>query len=383
MPLLIVLALFLAGLGAAAQFGKMSFGLDALAAAYPGAGPVALGWVVSIVGIVGLVFGTTAGLLVARIGPRRAVQGALALGAAISALQAAGLPYPLLLASRVAEGVSHLGIVVVGPTVIAAAAAGRWQGAAMTLWSTFFGLTYAGLSLVAPAVIAAQGLGGLFLGHAIWMAAIGGLLWRLLPPDPPPPAAAPKSLWAEHRSIYASPRIAAPALGFVFYTALYVAVLTLLPPLLPAPWQGPVATLMPLVSIAASLTFGVWLLPRLGPMRVVQTGFALAALAAVAFAVERGQGAGMAVAALVLSAGLGLVQGASFAAIPALNATADDRARAAGAVAQLGNLGTTIGTPLLAALIAGFGAEGIAGFAVVGSLGGMAMHAWLAARRAR
>ena len=80
--LISVLMLWLAGLGAAVQFGKLSFSLDLIAARYPLAGPVALGLVLSVVGLVGLVFGTTAGLLVARIGPRRAITAALALGAA-------------------------------------------------------------------------------------------------------------------------------------------------------------------------------------------------------------------------------------------------------------------------------------------------------------
>ncbi len=264
MPALTVLALFLAGLGAAAQFGKMSFGLGALAVAYPGAGPVAIGLIVSVVGVVGLVFGTTAGLLVARIGPRRAVTGALALGAAVSAVQAVGLPYALLLASRVAEGVSHLGIVVVGPTVIAAVAAGRWQGAAMSLWSSFFGLTFAGLALLAPGLIAARGLAGLLLAHAGWMAVMAVVLRLLLPPDPVARVERRGGLVAEHLAIYRSPFVAAPALGFVFYTGLYLAVLTLVPGLLPGRWAGFAAAAMPLVSIVVSLVSGVTLLPRLG-----------------------------------------------------------------------------------------------------------------------
>ena len=43
--------------------------------------------VVSVVGIVGLVFGTTAGLIVARIGPKRAIVSAMALGALVSAVE--------------------------------------------------------------------------------------------------------------------------------------------------------------------------------------------------------------------------------------------------------------------------------------------------------
>ena len=77
-PMLLVLLLWAAGLGAAAQFGKISILYEDLRASYGGNGEVALGLVVSIVGMVGLIFGTTAGLLVARIGPRRAIVTALA-----------------------------------------------------------------------------------------------------------------------------------------------------------------------------------------------------------------------------------------------------------------------------------------------------------------
>jgi len=59
-PALLVLALWAAGLGAAAQFGKISVIFDLLVADYGTPGRVA--FMVSIVGLVGLVFGTTAAL---------------------------------------------------------------------------------------------------------------------------------------------------------------------------------------------------------------------------------------------------------------------------------------------------------------------------------
>ncbi|HLQ17528.1 MAG TPA: MFS transporter, partial [Tabrizicola sp.] len=136
-PMLLVLLLWAAGLGAAAQFGKISILYEPLRATYGGHGEVALGLVVSIVGMVGLIFGTTAGLLVARIGPRRAIVTALAAGAAMSALQSLMPAYPLMLASRIVEGASHLAIVVVGPTMIAALAPEHRRPLAMTLWSSF------------------------------------------------------------------------------------------------------------------------------------------------------------------------------------------------------------------------------------------------------
>jgi DHA1 family inner membrane transport protein len=95
-----------------------------------------------------------------------------------------------------------------------------------------------------------------------------------------------------------------------------------------------------------------------------------------------GQGAGMVAGGFLLSGALGIVQGASFASIPELNATPEDRARAAGAVAQLGNLGTTTGTPVLAALLAATGPPALAIAAIILCGVGIAVHRLQARRRA-
>jgi hypothetical protein len=52
-------------------------------------------------------------------------------------------------------------------------------------------------------------------------------------------------------------------------------------------------------------------------------------------------------------------------------------------VTQLGNLGTTTGTPILAVLIAAFGPAGVVGFAVPLCLGGILVHGLQARRRRR
>ena len=386
---LTIFAIWAAGLGAAAQFGKMSVAFPALehvysghsAAGYAAHSAVAIGLLLSVVGMVGLVFGTTAGLIVARVGARRAMLAALVAGAALSALQSLTPPYAAMMLLRGLEGCSHLAIVVVGPTAIAAAAPPARQGAAMTLWSSFFGLTYAILAWIGPGILAGQGLHGLFLWHAGWMLAMAGVLWVLMPADPPRAPARAEGLLAGHVAIYRSPRVAAPATGFVCYTVTYVALLTLMPAAM-----GEVGALaavaMPLVSIGLSLTFGVWLLGRISAVAQVQAGFALAAVAALALWPLWGSPWALA-PALVLAGALGLVQGASFASIPQLNPLAEDRARAAGAVAQLGNLGTTTGTPLLAWALQQGGVGGLVAFTLGFSALGIAVHALQARRRVR
>jgi DHA1 family inner membrane transport protein len=378
-PALLILAIWAAGLGAAAQFGKISVLYDDLLAIYGGPGRVAL--MVSVVGMVGLVFGTTAGILVQRLGLRSVLLAALVMGGAISALQASMPAYPLMMAMRVLEGVSHLAIVVVGPVMIAQAASARYQGLAMTLWSSFFGLSYAALAVIGP-LLAVEGPHRLFLAHAAYMMAIALLLWPLLPRVelPPPPVITLAGLARQHGKIYASPRIAAPATGFFFYTILYVAILTLLPPMMGAQ-RALAASAMPLVSIAVSLTLGVWMLRRVSAVSLVQAGFAVAMLGSLVMGLGWDNPQVRLAGALVVAAALGIVQGASFASIPQLNAAPSDRSLASGAVAQLGNLGTTTGTPILALLISSFGVAGIVGFAVPLCLGGIAVNALQAARR--
>ena len=291
--MVLVLLLWAAGLGAAAQFGKISVIFDDLRGLYGGTGEVGLGLIVSVVGMVGLILGTTAGLLVARIGPKRAIVAAMALGAVVSMVEATLPAYPLLIAARVLEGVSHLTIVVVGPTMIAGLAPEVRRALAMTLWSSFFGVTYAILAVAAPPLVTWGGIPALFFSHAAWMALLGVVLAVALPRDPPRQPGRMGNIVAEHLAIYASPRLAAPAMGFCFYTFLYVAVLTLLPPETPLAERALMATGMPLVSIVVSLTLGVRLLGRMSAVRLVQWGYAAAIPGFVILGLCWGQGWGM------------------------------------------------------------------------------------------
>lgn len=85
----------------------------------------------------------------------------------------------------------------------------------------------------------------------------------------------------------------------------------------------------------------------------------------------------------MLSAVPGIVQGASFAATPQLNAGMGGRSLAAGALAQPGHPGTAAGTPVLAAATAAFGPTGVVGSAGPLCLSGVLVHSLQAGRRRR
>ncbi len=380
-PFGLILLLWGAGLGAAAQYGKVSVIFDRLPQIYPEVG-VALGFLVSLVGFVGIVFGVVAGLLVAWVGYRRALIWALWGGAAISAAEVLLPPLPLMLALRVLEGFSHLAIVVAAPTLIAQLSADRHRGLTLTLWSTFFGVAYTALVWGGLPLVDWLGLPALFAAHAVWMAGFALLLSGQLTAlglAPPAGKITLRSILRDHADLYRSPFVAAPALGWLFYTFCFLALLTLIPPYIAEHQRAAVLGAMPLVSIIVSMTMGVALLRVMTAVQVVLAGFVLV-IAALAWLLAVPGGA---VPCFALAAALGLVQGASFAAVPQLNSEAAAQARANGAMAQMGNIGNTLGTPVLAAVVLGAGYSGM----IVSAIGvfafGMAVHLWLARRRQR
>ena len=229
---LLVFALWGAGLGAAGQYAKISVIFDQLGAVYPDAG-AALGFIVSLVGFVGILLGVVAGLVVARIRYRRAMLWALWAGAGVSLFQALLPSLPLMLVSRVVEGVSHLAIVVAAPTLIAQLSEDRHQGLTLTLWSTFFGVAFTLLVALGLPLVEARGVPALFIAHSVWMVVFAVVLTLFLRPleTATKGQLSLSGILTDHLTIYRSARIAAPGAGWLFYTFCFLAILTVLPPL--------------------------------------------------------------------------------------------------------------------------------------------------------
>ncbi len=377
----LILAIWAAGLGAAAQYGKISVVFDRMAELYPEAG-AGIGFTVSLVGFLGILLGVVAGSAVASFGFRRTLVMALWVGAAMSAVQALHLPYGWFLASRMVEGLSHLGLVVAAPTLIAQISSERHRGATLTLWGTFFGVAFALLAWIGRPFVEAYGVLALFAAHAVIMAGLAiGLQVALR--DVPVPERVPfpslQGLPALHWSIYRSPSLSAPAAGWLFYTTCFVSVLTVLPPYIDANVRALVMGAMPLASILSSLTLGVWLLSKTSAVRVIEIGFVGCAASMIWLWLDPDDP----VACIVMAGFMGLVQGASFAAVPQLNQTAEDRAKSNGAMAQAGNTGNTIGTPIMVAVLSIAGYTGLALTMMLVFMAGFVVHVLLAARRAQ
>lgn len=358
-PLVLVLLLWLAGLGAAAQFAKIAVPFADFRALYPGVGS-GFAWLLSIISVVGIFLGMTAGILAAKFGYVKLLILGLLLGAGVSFWQALLPGFPGMLVSRLIEGFSHLSIVVVAPTLIAQISSDRFRGMAMTLWSTFFGVSFAVIAWIGLPFVAAHGLSDLLTAHALFMLAVACCLAIAFHAfDVQLPTSNTRlsvmSILRQHVSAYRSPRISSPAIGWLFYTLTFVALLAIIPATLPADSRATIVGLLPLISIATSLILVSFLLNLITATNIVIIGFLMAA--SVVLLTFTGLSISFVFAGLF--AVLGLIQGASFAAVVQLNASAEDRALANGAMAQMGNLGNTLGTPILLAILGISGVTGL------------------------
>lgn len=376
-----VVVIWLAGVGAAGQFAKISVTFDQVGQVYPEAG-ARLGFALSILGLAGIFFGVVAGVLASKIGMRRTLLGGLCLSVVVSFVQAFGLSFDLFLLSRVVEGLAHLAIVVAAPTLIAKVSPPEKRAFSLTLWGTFFGVAFALFAWLGRPLVDAYGLNAMYLVHGVWMTSSALAVSAIGLPEEKSQTVLRLRLGEvlkQHWEVYRSPFMNAAAVGWLFYTFCFVSLLTLLPPYITPEWRTFTVGAMPLMSMITSMTLGVWLLRYWSIVAVIKTGFLVSAGAASILILLPGSP----VVCLVLAGAMGLIQGASFALVPELNDTAEDRGNANGVFAQAGNLGNTIGTPILLGVIAVSGYGGMLGVSAGLLLIGAGAHIFLARARAR
>lgn len=381
-----VMVLWVAGLGAAGQFSKFSLFLPELAQHHPNSG-LLLGFLVSVVSLVGALFGLVAGALASQLGLRRLLLIGLLSGAFISILQSFELPLLWLLLSRTLEGASHLMIIVTAPTLIARNSSEQYRSAAMTLWSTFLGVSFALTGWLGLALVSSKGLFALFLVHGLIMGVTALMVVFVIPAgrrERDCVAGSKRSLsfkdiFIKHRQAWTSASISAPAAGWLFYTLTYIALLTILPGLMAPEDRAFTASALPIASLTISITLGVILLSQFSALPVLYIGF----LGAIVFVLALAFIPSKPLIGIALFASLGLVQGASFSAIPQLNRTSEHQTLANGALAQAGNIGNLFGTPLLMNVLMAGGIESMVALVVCCYVLAIGAHFYLNRRRQR
>lgn len=368
--------LFGVGLAAAAQFAKLSLAFAPLAQLYDRSAPL-LALSLTAVSGAGIVFGALAGFGVARFGPRRVLIVALIAGGTLSLLQSLVLPFSLFVATRAVEGVAHLSIVVAAPVLMIRVSARKDYPMVMALWAAYFGVGFALVGALLPLLLDRIGLQGIWALHGLVMLALAVTVILRLSSGPRGTEHWPGFL-AFHRRLYSTPNRAAPGLGFFAHTLMFMAFLTFLPPFIAGPLPvALVAGLLPLLALVGIFLSGL-LASRIPPIRLMILSYGLTILMLGVLAIAPG---GLApwigFAAFVI---IGIAPGAAFAAIPALNPDSTAQAEANGAIAQLGNLGTGLGSPLFALALGAGGLWGFLGFAALICMAGVIALGWISAR---
>jgi MFS family permease len=382
-PWLLVWLLYLSGLLAAAQLGKMS-ALAPLVATALGLGLTTVALAISLIEIGGATLGAVAGLFAHRLGLRRTLRWGVAflalagLGGA-SVHGAAGL-----LGWRLLEAAGYLGVIVSAPVLIAhhAGAAGpRVQGLALTLWSTFVPV---GLALGAwasagaaaawdwRAAMAAGGAGGALL----WL-----VLWRAdLPEHAETPTAAPAARL--------TPALWCCTLAFGLFALFEVGILGLLPTLLvrevglAAQAAGQWTAIASVAAIVGSATTA-WLLRHgLGVRWPIMVSLGLPPLLLFGVFTPAPSAAVAIGLAIVLNMVGGVFASLGFALLPRLATEPGQMVRANGLLAQCGASGSLLGPPTMAACVQAGGWTAAAVFGLVVSLVALPL-AWRAASAAR
>lgn len=339
----LIFALWGAGLLAGGQFAKVSVILSEYQIIYPrNADQVA--WLLTLVSVAGALLGGAAASFANRFGLQHILILSLISAGGLSLWQASHPSFALMALSRFVEGVTHLGIVVTAPALMAEISTERWRGAIMALWGTFFGVSFAIFGWFGIPFVEVAGVSGLLQLHGVCLLIIAVLVGLLLKWHRVPEAQDTSS-WQHGKSAllaFQDARVVWSGIGWLFYTLTFLALLTILPAQLSPDLKPQVTTAMSLVSIAT----GLLILPVvLLYFRATTAALASFLLASLITAV--GAWSNPIFLAIALFAILGIIQSGTFAAVAELNRSTDARTLGYGAMAQTGNLGNLIGTPLL------------------------------------
>ena len=306
------------------------------------------GLAVSLVTLVGALFGLLAGGWCERIGHARAGGLGLLVMAGAAALCAVAEDAATLLAARGLAGIGYLLVVVAGPSLLATTAQPQHQPVALSLWSTFVPVGIALSGLTTATVADGTGWRLIFAADSALLAIamiIGALVFARTPATRPA-THGPAQGWL--------PAALPLAVSFFCFALLFLALAVILPAYLIADRGVPTATAGTIVAAATACGIvgsfgGGWMMRRgAAPGRLAGIGLAASTLAAV-LAFSAASGLPLAVMGFAVSFAIGgLVPAAAFASVPRI---APDR-RAIGPIngllAQAGSLGSLAGPPVLA-----------------------------------
>lgn len=236
------------GVVAALQVGKAAIAMPLVQAEF-GLDLGTLGWLASIFAVLGVLGGIPVGTLATALGARRVLLLGL-LAVAIGAFLGAAAPrFPMLLASRVVEGLGFLLIIIAGPAILQRVASPARRDIAMAMWSCFM-----------PTGIALAMLAGLWLTdwRMIWhvtgaLAGIALVLVLLVVPKSDGGAwPSWTALAGDAGAVLSARGPVLLALTFALYALMFFALFSFLPVLLMQRMQVSLATAGLLSALATT-----------------------------------------------------------------------------------------------------------------------------------
>jgi DHA1 family inner membrane transport protein len=361
-----------AGIVSAFQVGKAPAALAAIQADL-GLDLPAASWLLSAFALVGGIAGIAIGIGVDHVGARRMAVGGLLLQGAASALGAVAMGAPLLLATRLVEGIGFLAVAVAGPALIVAVARTRDFSRAIAEWGTFMPLGMAIILLGAP-LLGTIGWRGFWLLNA--MVLIGYALVLAAGTRRIAPAAGrPRSIGGDIRDTLAATGPWLLGGLFAAFSAAYFAVFGFLPTILSERLgvSGGIGGMLSAVAIGVNaignLACGALLARGTRRSHLLLIGFAIMALCG--FGILNGGVPATAAYALciVLSLICGVIPVALIDAAPAHAPRADLVGATVGFLMQGNNVGLIVGPMMAGHLATAFGWSAVPfGVALVASV---------------
>jgi predicted MFS family arabinose efflux permease len=329
------------------QFAKFSFAFDFLKNQY-NVSPFWIGLSLSVVGLIGLIFGITISIYISKIGQKKILLISLFFGFIISVVQAFKPVFPILFLSRILEGISHLGIVVTAPTIIILLSSEKHHSIVMGLWSSFFGIAFSVTAWAGKLIMELYSISGLFLIHAILLFVIFFILFFSLKKlDIPHNENNKISFLTAHKKVYSNWRTISPGVLFFFHAFMYIALFTFLPRLSENEHtKNLLLVILPLISIIGTMIAGIVSQYFVSPSKLSVVAYI--SLLVLIFVIKLSFNNNMlfVIASMVLILFSGIIQGSVFSLIPNISLTTEEQTNANGAVAQLGNFGSTLGPPV-------------------------------------
>ncbi len=351
------LLVIVAGVCGAIHVGKLPPALPALREALD-ISLVQAGFLISMVQLAGMSLGLAVGLAADSLGLRRVMVAGLTLVSLTSL--AAGFTHDAvtLLGLRGIEGLGFLLAITPGPSLIRRIVPADQLDARMGAWAAYMPVATALALLVGPPWIAAWGWPAWWWLTGTLSAALAIALWRVLPADPPAAARAPSAWQARLGETLRAPGPWLVASAFAVYSAQWLSVVGFLPSIyaqagLAPGWTGLATAVAAGINMVGTIGAGRLLQRGASPQRLLQTGYAVMALASVfmyapvwpagGFAV-----AGPFVAVLMFSSFGGLIPGTLFAQAVRVAPSAGTVSTTVGWMQQWSSLGQFVGPPVVA-----------------------------------